>query len=70
MINIKSAIGAKIRKNMFPIISVLLTTFVLGSSYAAWHLYRAWNYTWGYESMVKETVCDMVKPEYLKKPCK
>jgi hypothetical protein len=27
------------------------------------------NYSYSYETQVRETVCDMVKPEHLKKPC-
>lgn len=33
-----------------------------------WKVARWWNYTWGYETQVQETVCEMVKPEYLKDP--
>lgn len=31
---------------------------------------RSWNYSWGYQDKVEETVCDMVKPEYLVDPSK
>lgn len=36
--------------------------------WGGWHLKRWINYSWGYESQVTETVCTMVKPEYLKDP--
>jgi len=38
--------------------------------YGMWHLKRWWNYTWGYSSQVENTICKMVKPEALIKPCK
>jgi hypothetical protein len=37
--------------------------------YGAWNLVRAMNYNLSYKDMVQETVCEMVKPEHLKKPC-
>ncbi len=37
--------------------------------YGMWHVARVWNYSWGYEDMVQETICEMVKPEFLKEPC-
>lgn len=37
-------------------------------SYAGYQFNRWWNYSWSYESKVQETVCEMVKPEYLKNP--
>lgn len=36
-----------------------------------WGIYqfnRWWNYTWGYEGKVQQTVCDMVDHKYLKQP--
>lgn len=39
-------------------------------SYGAWKLQRWWHWNWGYEANVVETVCDMVKPEYLTDPSK
>jgi len=39
-------------------------------AYGAWQVSRKWNYFWSYEDMVQKTVCDMVKPEHLIKPCK
>ena len=38
--------------------------------WGGWHLKRWWNYTWGYEAQVTQTVCDLVKPEYLIDPSK
>jgi len=38
--------------------------------YGGWHLKRWFNYSWGYESQVTETVCSMVKPEHLIDPKK
>lgn len=35
-------------------------------AYFGWMVARQWNYHWGYEQMVKDTVCEMVKPEHLK----
>ena len=34
-------------------------------SFSAWTLARKWNYSFGYESLVRGTVCEMVKPEYI-----
>jgi hypothetical protein len=31
------------------------------------HLYRWWNWTWGYESMVESKVCEMVSEDHLSK---
>jgi hypothetical protein len=51
----------------------IIVTVVLGTLAAttilSWYAYRTWNYKVGYQSMVEDTVCSMVKPEYLKKPC-
>jgi hypothetical protein len=35
-------------------------------AYGVWNLYRWWNYSMGYEDMVKETICEMVEPQYIK----
>ena len=50
------------------IIIVVGLAIILSLGYGAWHLKRWWNYTWGYQSQVTETVCEMVKPEYLINP--
>lgn len=42
---------------------------VLCLAYGAWQLARKWNYFFSYEDMVQQTVCEMIKPEHLKKPC-
>lgn len=38
-------------------------------AYGGWAVSRWLNYFIGYESMVKQTVCDMIKPDHLIKPC-
>jgi len=49
----------------------LIAAVVIGLlAYGGWHLKRWWNYNWGYESQVTQTVCEMVKPEYLVDPSK
>ena len=53
-------------KKLYVVIAVLVIIGLI--SWGGWHLKRWWNYTWGYESQVTETVCEMVKPEYLKNP--
>jgi hypothetical protein len=47
----------------------ILVMLVLTVSYGFWHLARHINYSLSYEAQVKETVCEMVKPEHLKSPC-
>lgn len=37
-------------------------------SYGMFLAYRTFNYTFGYEDMVKKTICETVKPEYLINP--
>ena len=49
----------------------ILAAVVIGLiAYGGWHLKRWWNYNWGYEAQVTQTVCEMVKPEYLIDPTK
>ncbi len=36
--------------------------------YTSWSIQRWFNYSMGYENNVRSTVCEMVKPEYLKNP--
>lgn len=43
--------------------------FGIAFIYGMWNLTRYLNYTISYKDMVKGTVCEMVKPEYLKKQC-
>lgn len=45
---------------------LIITTLIL--SYAGWAASRWVNYALSYESQVVGTVCEMVKPEYLKTP--
>lgn len=47
---------------------VIFFLIIGGISYGYFQWKRTWNYSWGYESRVKETVCEMVKPEYLRNP--
>lgn len=42
---------------------------LLGVIYGGVKLGAMVSYTLSYESRVKQTVCDMVKPEYLRDPC-
>lgn len=48
-----------------------LTAFLImgGVSCGGWILQKKLSYAFSYEAMVEETVCKMVKPEHLKKPC-
>lgn len=53
-------------KYLFGFISVVLVLVLI-----VWGIYqvkRSWNYSWAYKSRVEQTVCEMVKPEYLKNP--
>lgn len=43
---------------------------VLVVVYGMWTIGRVINYSLSYEDMVQETICEMVKPEHLKTPCK
>lgn len=48
------------------LIAILIVGAVL---YGGWILQKKLSYMISYEAMVEETVCKMVKPEHLKKPC-
>ena len=52
---------------------ILLVAFAvvatLGFMYGMWNLSRYMNYSISYEDMVRKTVCEMVKPEYLEQSC-
>jgi hypothetical protein len=37
--------------------------------YGLWVVGKTINYKLSYQSMVEDTVCSMVKPEYLKEEC-
>lgn len=47
---------------------VLLAIVLVPLAYGGWHLKRWFNYEFGYGADVQQTVCQMVKPEYLKNP--
>ena len=48
---------------------VIIVIVIVGFIYGAWSTKRWANYKFSYENQVRSTVCEMVKPEYLKKPC-
>jgi len=52
------------------IIYLLLIAACGLAAYGIWNITRTINYALSYEDMVEETVCSMIKPEHLKKPCK
>ncbi len=58
-------------KNILKYIALVSFAVVatLGFMYGMWNLSRYMNYSMSYEDMVRKTVCEMVKPEYLKQPC-
>jgi hypothetical protein len=47
----------------------LAVVVVLAASFGAFKLVPLISYKLSYEGMVKRTVCQMVKPEYLREPC-
>ena len=47
----------------------IMGAIIIGSLvYGGFKIKRWFNYEFGYASQVRESVCDMVKPEYLKRP--
>ena len=48
---------------------IIVAVFIVAFAFGAWHLKRWFNYSFGYQDQVRSTVCEMVKPEYLKNPC-
>lgn len=38
---------------------------LVGLVIGIWQVKRWWNYSWGYESKVQTTICEMVKKEAL-----
>jgi hypothetical protein len=46
---------------------IYLSAFVVvvALSVGMFYVKRSWNYYWGYENETVETICEMVKPEYL-----
>ena len=51
------------------IAGLAVLVLVVAFAFGAWHLKRWFNYSFGYEGEVRTTICEMVKPEVLKKPC-
>lgn len=50
-------------------LSVLIAIVFVGCLViGGYYLKRWWNVFWYYGDEMKETVCEMVKPEYLKNP--
>ena len=47
---------------------IFVLVVIAGVIYGGYQIKRAWNYSWGYESKVQWSSCDMVKPEALKDP--
>ncbi|KKN98544.1 hypothetical protein LCGC14_0146550 [marine sediment metagenome] len=59
----------KIKSGIALFIVVVVVVVVIGGfAYLMFQAYRHFNYAWGYESMVQETVTEMVKPECLLPP--
>lgn len=49
-------------------IYLLVGIFFIAITYYGWQFKRWIHYSWSYETQVTQTVCKMVKPEYLKNP--
>jgi hypothetical protein len=56
----------------FKQVAILSIIFIIllgvGCSQLRYQFDREWNYSRAYEGKVQETICEMVKPEYLKNP--
>lgn len=52
------------------IMALVIGFFILfaAGTYLSYAFKRSWNYNWAYKSRVEQTVCEMVKPEYLIDP--
>lgn len=51
---------------MKPLIAfTLIVVATLAMGYCSWRIYRSVNYTFGYEDMVRGTICEAVRPEAL-----
>ena len=51
-------------------IGFIVGLLILGAIiYGTWYISKEVNYTYSYEEQVQKTVCEMVKPEHLIKPC-
>lgn len=62
-------------KNIYKVITYFILIFIIllttaAAIYGIYYLRKTVNYSILYEDKVEETVCRMVKPEYLVKPCK
>ena len=55
----------KIPKPVIYLLGVILAVVI---TYYGWQFKRWVHYSWSYETQVTQTVCKMVKPEYLKNP--
>jgi len=47
---------------------VIVLVMLVGIPVGCYQVKRAWNYNMGYERQVTDTVCKMVKPEFLVNP--
>lgn len=51
------------------LLNVLGVVLLIGAAYGAYKVVPRLNYALSYDAMVRQTVCDMVKPEHLRAPC-
>jgi uncharacterized membrane protein len=51
------------------LLAIGICAMLLCAAYGVYKIGRWLQYTFGYESQVKASICEMVKPEYLKQPC-
>lgn len=51
------------------LLAIIICALIIGVIYGMYLAGRWLQYNFGYESQVRSTVCEMVKPEYLKEPC-
>lgn len=59
----------KRNQTILEIISMaLVVVIVCAIVYGAWWLGRQVSYSFMYDDLVKQTICEMVKPEHLKNP--
>lgn len=50
------------------LLGILVICIIIGIAIGIYQAKRWWNYYWGYASQVETSICEMVKPEYLKNP--
>lgn len=48
------------------VLVILAGLSIIAITYYGWQFKRWVNYSWSYESQVTKSICDMVKPQYLK----